>query len=221
MVCAWLASLYWPNYSLLSHGGKTGMNDPIFKSIFGTAWDTLPPVIKMHYANRPFIQETITFEGHLDVSCIKYMRILAPLFWVLGNIPPINENNVPVTVLFESKPDSAEFYLNRTFHFKDRKPHTFNSSMRKIKGNEVVEKMRYGISWRMNYQWRDDKVILSHKGYAINILGVFIHLPVTWLLGCGHAEERAIDNNTFAMCATITNRWLGTVYTYQGQFKAS
>lgn len=194
--------------------------EPTFKPIFGDAWDDLPPVIKKHYANRPYTNDKVTVEGHLDVSCAKHMSLLAPVFWLLGTVPPINEKAVPVTVHFESKPDTKEFCFNRIFHFKDRKPYEFRSRMIQTKGNEVIEVMRFGISWRMNYLWEGGKVILRHKGYALKAFGHFIPLPITWLLGRGDAEEWAVGDDTFDMCATITHPWLGKVYEYKGQFKA-
>lgn len=195
------------------------MNEPTFKPIFGDAWDNLPPVIKKHYANRPYTNDKVTVEGYLDVSCAKHMQLLAPLFWLLGTVPPINEKAVPVTVHFESKPGTKEFCFNRIFHFKDRKPYEFRSRMIQIKNNEVIEIMRFGISWRMNYLWEEGRVILRHKGYALKVFGHFIPLPITWLLGRGDAEEWAVDDDTFDMRATITHPWLGNVYEYKGRFE--
>lgn len=195
------------------------MNDTIFKPIFGDTWDELPPAIKKHYANRPYTNDKIIVSGHLDVSCSKPIQILAPLFWIFGTIPPINEQAAPVTVNFESRKDTKEFCLNRTFHFKERKPYIFQSRMRQIENNEVIEVMRWGICWRMKYFWENNKVILRHQGYAIKVFGHFIPLPITWLIGRSDAEEWAIENNTFGMCATITHPLLGKVYEYKGQFE--
>lgn len=197
------------------------MSEPTFKPIFGGAWDELPPVIKKHYANRPYTDDKVTVSGHLDISCAKHIQRLAPVFWFLGTVPPINEKAVPVTVHFESNPDTKEFCLNRIFYFKDRKRYVFRTLMSQIKGGEVIEVMRFGICWRMNYLWEDNKVILRHKAYALKTFNHFIPLPVTWLLGRGDAEEWAIDDNTFAMRATITHPLPGKVYEYKGRFKVS
>lgn len=194
---------------------------PIFKPIFGETWDGLPPVIKKHYANRPYTNDKVTVKGQLDVSCAKHMQLLAPVFWLLGTVPPINEKSVPVTVHFESRPDTKEFCFNRIFHFKGRKPYEFRSRMVQVKDNEVIEVMRFGISWRMNYLWEDDKVILRHKGYALKAFGHFIPLPITFLLGRGDAEEWSVDDNNFDMRATITHPLLGQIYEYKGQFRIS
>lgn len=195
------------------------MSDPIFKSIFGNTWDELPPIIKKHYANRPYTNDHIIAEGQLDVSCAKYIQFFAKLFWYLGTIPPINEKAVAVTVMFESKIDTKEFCLNRVFHFKNREPYEFHSRMVQVNGNEVIETMKFGICWRMQYFWINNKVILKHKGYAIKVLGNIIPLPITWLIGRSDAEEWSINDNIFEMSATITHPWLGKIYQYKGNFK--
>ena len=194
------------------------MNEPIFKSIFDNSWEDLPPVIKKHYAICPYTNDKVTVEGHLDISCAKHIQFLAPVFWLFGTIPPINEETVPVTVHFESKPNTREFCFNRIFHFKTRKPYEFRSRMVQVEDDEVIEVMRFGISWRLNYLWEEGKVMLRHKGYALKAFGQFIPLPITWVLGRGNAEEWAVDDDTFDMCATITNPLWGKIYEYKGRF---
>ncbi len=196
-----------------------GGSEPTFKPIFGDAWYELPIVIKKHYANRPFTADRVTVEGHLDILCARQMRLLSPLLWLMGSVPPVNEKAVPVTVHFDSAPQDRTFSFTRIFHFPGRRPYSFHSSMMQIRDNEVVEVMRYGLCWRMIYQWRDGKVVLQHKGYALKIFGYLVPLPLTLLLGRGDAEEMAIDENTFEMRATVTHFWVGKVYEYKGRFR--
>src|SRR5690606_691820 len=92
-------------------------NEPIFKSIFGDKWEDLPPVIKKHYANRPYTQDSTTVKGVLDVICKPPLLYLSPLMKLLGQIPTRNETNVPVTVNFQSDVNSKSFYFHRIFHF--------------------------------------------------------------------------------------------------------
>jgi hypothetical protein len=193
-------------------------NEPIFKSIFGASWDDLPPVMRKHYANRPYTQDKNTVEGVLDVQCAGPIKTFAPLFWLMGGVPPHTEQNVPVTVHFESDENSKFFTFNRIFHFKTRKAYRFKSRMMQIKGNEVVEIMRFGIAWKMQYLWENGKVVLRHKGYALAIAGHLIPLPLTFVVGEGHAEETPIDDNTFDMFVTITHPWWGKIYEYKGRF---
>ena len=193
-------------------------NEPTFKRIFGDAWDQLPPVIQKHYANRPYSNDRATVEGTLNVMCAGPIRWLSPLFWLLGTVPPYNQSNVPVTVHFDSDKESQAFKFNRTFHFSGRKPYRFYSEMLPIKDNELIEVMRFGICWRMQYLWQDDRVKMNHQGYALKWFGHIIPLPLTWLLGEGNAEEIPVDENTFDMWVRMTHPWWGKLYEYQGQF---
>lgn len=195
------------------------MSDPIFKSIFGAAWDNLPPVMKKHYANRTYTDDHVTVEGTLDVMCAGPIRALAPLFWLLGSIPPINQKNVPVTVHFRSSPDTKKFHFQRVFHFQGRKPYHFRSYMIQVENNDVVEITGGGMGWRMLYDWENGKVVMKHKGYALRLFGHYIPLPLEIFLGKGYAEEVAVDDNTFDMQMHLTHPRWGKIYEYKGQFK--
>jgi len=91
--------------------------------------------------------------------------------------------------------------------------------MIQVEGNEVIEIMRFGIGWRMNYLWQDGKVILKHKGYTMKLFGRYIPLPLTTILGEGYAEEVAVDDETFSMFVEIRHPWWGKIYEYKGQFR--
>lgn len=194
-------------------------SEPIFKSIFGASWNDLPPVMKKHYANRPYTDDEGIVEGTLDVMSAGPIKLIAPIMKLMGQIPARNEKNVPVTVQFQSDKDSKAFHFKRTFHFKDSEPYVFHSRMVQIKDNEVIEIMRFGLGWKMLYSWDGEKVILNHNGYALRLFGHFIPLPLTFLMGKGYAEETPIDDNTFDMITHITHPWWGKVYEYKGQFE--
>ena len=195
------------------------MSSPTFQSIFGDAWNQLPTVIHKHYANRPFSNDLTIVKGELDVMCAGPIKWLAPLMRFMGQIPPVNELQVPVLVHFHSSSESQDFHFKRSFKFKHHPLYSFHSKMRQVKGDEVVEVMRFGLCWRLFYRWQDDKVKLIHKGYAFQLFGYLIPLPLTILLGQGYAEETAIDDDTFDMITTITHPWWGQIYEYKGRFK--
>ncbi|MBN8520657.1 MAG: DUF4166 domain-containing protein [Alphaproteobacteria bacterium] len=192
---------------------------PTFKSIFGESWNSLPPVMKKHYANRPYTDDVTVVEGTLDVMCKQPLKFLASLMKFMGQIPAHNEKNVPVIVRFQSDKNTKAFHFNRTFNFKETKPYAFHSRMLQIQGNEVIEVMRFGLCWKMLYLWDGKKVVLKHRGYALRLLGHFIPVPLTVLMGEGYAEEIAVDDNTFDMITHITHPWWGKVYEYKGRFK--
>lgn len=91
--------------------------------------------------------------------------------------------------------------------------------MMQIRGDEVIEIMRFGLGWKMRYLWDGEKVVLQHRGYALHLLGHLVLLPLTLLMGKGYAEEIAIDDTTFNMVTHITHPWWGKIYEYKGQFK--
>lgn len=192
------------------------MSAAIFKPIFGDSWDNFPKAMKKHYANKPYSNDEVIVEGHLDVYCKWYLK---PFFWLFSTVPPYNETDVPVTVHFRSQTNGVEFCLNRIFYFKNRKPFHFNSRMIQVKGNEVMERMNYGICWHSLYSWNGRKVTLAHKRYSFRIFDINILLPITWIIGAGNAKEIPIDDNSFSMCATIDHWLFGKVYEYKGQFR--
>ncbi len=193
--------------------------EPIFKSIFGESWNNLPPVMKKHYANSPYSNEVTTVEGTVDVFCKPPLLWLSPLMRLLGQIPAFNNNNVPVTVCFESDLNSKAFHFNRSFNFLNGKPYAFHSRMLQIKGNEVIEIMRFGLGWKMQYSWDGEKAILAHRGYVLELFGHFIPLPLTMLMGVSNAVEYPVDDNTFDMEVSITHPWWGQMYGYKGRFE--
>lgn len=195
------------------------MSEPTFKSIFGESWDGLPPVMKKHYANRPYTDDETVVEGTLDVMCKPPLLWLAPLMKFMGQIPAQNEQNVPVTVRFQSDENSKAFHFNRTFNFRNAEPYAFRSRMVQIRDNEVIEIMRSGLGWKMLYLWDGEKVVLQHRGYALRFFGYFIPMPLTLLMGKGYAEEVAVDDETFDMMTHITHPLWGKVYEYKGQFR--
>jgi predicted DCC family thiol-disulfide oxidoreductase YuxK len=193
--------------------------EPTFKSIFGEAWQQLPVVMQKHYCNRPYTNDMTTVEGVLDTMCSGPMKYLAPILRLAGNVPPISAQNVPVSVRFESDPDSKAFTFNRTFHFSNRQPYRFKSRMLQIKDNQVIELMRFGFCWKASFHWEDNCVKLRHGGYAFKLFGHYIPMPLTLLIGAGNAIERPVDDDTFDMQVAVTHAWWGKVYEYKGRFQ--
>lgn len=194
-------------------------NEPIFQSIFGDQWDELPIVMKRHYSNRPYTQDATVVTGALDVLCKPPLLYVSRLMRLLGQIPTRNETNVPVTVTFQSDLYSKSFYFNRIFNFANSKPYKFQSRMLQIEGGEVIEIMRFGLAWKLQYAWDGEKVILSHRGYALQFFGHLIPLPLTIIMGAGYAEEYPVDDNTFDMETHIIHPWWGKIYEYKGRFE--
>jgi hypothetical protein len=120
-------------------------DEPIFKPIFGADWYSLPPVMQKHYAICPYTNDKVSVEGRMCVECFGPIRFLSFVFWFLGTVPPVNEDQVHVSVHFQSETDTRAFRFDRVFYFNNRKHYNFKSRMIQLKGNEVMEIMRFAI----------------------------------------------------------------------------
>jgi predicted DCC family thiol-disulfide oxidoreductase YuxK len=193
--------------------------EPVFKSVFGMDWHRLPPVMLRHYANRPYHDDVVVVEGCLKVESSCIGKLLKPLFRLARTLVPYDGENIPVTVKFVTDTRSNIFRFDRVFHFPGRNPYHFRSAMAPVRNNEILEKMRFGLCWRMLYSWNGEKVILSHKGYDLQLFGLLIPLPLALLIGKGHAEEIPVSDDEFSMMTEIRHPLWGKVYGYSGTFK--
>lgn len=191
--------------------------EPLFKSVFGEQWDRLPPVMKKHYAVRPYSADWVKVEGHLDVAISPFISLMAHL---TGMLLAYSGKDVPVTVVFRSDKSGA-FHFERTFHFADHGDVIFHSRMEQIKGTELVEFMRFGIGWKLAYLWDGSKVVLQHRGYVWRILGVMIPMPLAWIIGKGYAEELPLSEDSFSMWTHAKHPLFGKTFGYAGEFKVT
>ena len=199
------------------HNLALNPQEPLFKLVFGNKWDALPPVMRKHYAVRPFSDDVVKAEGHLDISMSLFVSVMARL---TGMLLAHTGTNVPVTVLFKSDRYGA-FHFERIFHFPDKGDIKFRSRMEWISGNELVEFMRFGIGWRLAYEWDGGKVILRHRGYVWRILGVMLPLPTALTPGKGYAEEEPVSDSDFSMWTHAKHPLFGKTFAYAGQFKVT
>lgn len=193
------------------------MSEPIFKAIFKQSWDELPVALKRHYSNRPRSNDITRTTGIMDVHSCLAVRILSPLLKYFGLMPPYSESGILVSVNFKSNKSDDGFTLDRDFHFTG-KTHPFHSTMYHLGDNKIIEKMAHGICWKAKYSWDESKVQIQHDGYAFHFKNTVFNLPVTWLVGKGHAVERAISDDRFAMEMTLTHALWGVIYRYKGIF---
>jgi len=191
---------------------------PIFKSVFGHQWQSLPSVMHKHYANRPYSNDVVTVEGKMQVEVSRFARLLSPLLRLAGALVPYAGKDIPVTVRFCSESDSNVFCFDRIFYFHGRAPYHFRSRMVPVKGGEVIEFMRIGIGWKARYRYDGRKVILEHRGYVVKFLGILLRLPLELLMGSGYAEEEAMSDDRFRMYMDIRHFLFGKVYAYMGVF---
>lgn len=189
--------------------------DPLFRIVFGENWDNLPPVMRKHYAIRPFSEDRGQVEGYLDIKTSPLVRLLSKM---TGMLLSQSGENVPVTVTFRSD-SSGAFHFERCFHFPDTGDETFHSRMVWLKDNILVEFMRFGIGWKLAYEWDGQKVILEHRGYVWRLFGMMLPLPLSLILGKGYAEETPLTDDSFAMWTHARHPLWGKTFGYSGQFQ--
>lgn len=192
--------------------------EQIFKSVFGSAWDKLPPVFQKRYVNRPYSNDITTVEGEMDINFSKAMCYLIPFFRLFRVLVPYKGKNIPVKVDFRSQIDSDAVCLDRKFYFPGKRPYEFNSCMDVIKDNDVVERMSFGMGWRTHYLYDGKKVVIQHKGYVWRVFGLNIPIPIAIFVGISHAEEEMIDDNSYRVTMTMSHPLFGTMYSYSGNF---
>lgn len=189
--------------------------DPIFKQAFGVAWDTLPKVMRLHYAPRAFSDDRVIIEGHLDVEVSPLMAVLAR---ISGNVVPYSGKNVPVEVAFYSDED-GNLYFDRTFSFPGRKPYLFRSRLVHLGGHEYADVMRFGIGWAGSYDWDGVKMVISHRRYVWRVFGRTLTIPMQWLIGEAEAEESVTADGAMFMWTHTKHKWFGKTFGYTGTFR--
>ena len=194
------------------------MTQPLFASIFGDTWHSLPPVMHKHYANRAHHNDETVAEGVMIVKSSWLGRILSPLFRLTGTLVPYEGEGVEATVRFLTRAEDNSFTLERTFRFPNKKPYVFQSTMHPQSGAEIVEFTRLGLGWHMRYGWNGRKVTLTHRRYVMRFFGKLIPMPMEWIIGKTYAEETPVDDRTFAMKMELHHKILGHIFSYSGVF---
>lgn len=193
-------------------------NTPIFASIFGESWPSMPLVFHKHYANRPYCNDVTKTIGIMDIEMAWFLKILAPLFAFTQTLVPFAEQAIRCNVNFESETTSNAFWFNRQFYFPNRKPYLFKSKLVPQNGNKVIEYTKSGIGWIATYEFTDGLVKLNHLGYIFTIFGQELSLPLELIFGKSTAWEEAIDENRFRMKMEIRHPIFGMFYGYSGEF---
>ncbi|VVC76605.1 hypothetical protein AQUSIP_19280 [Aquicella siphonis] len=193
-------------------------DEPIFKPVFAKAWEQLPPVMRKHYANRPFSQDVVTAQGKMEVGSTGLFRLLSPVFRALNMLVPYSGSDIPVTVRYLSDEHSRAFYLDRIFYFPGKTPWHFRSCMLPVKDEVVTEFTAWGLGWRFRYLYDGHKITLNHLGYVWKVFGMVLPLPLTVFLGRVYAEEFAVSDESFRMKMEMVHPLFGK-YFYAGEFK--
>ena len=191
-------------------------DQPLFKKVFGADWDRLPPIMKKHYAVRPYSEDVVVVNGALNITMLWYISLMSR---ISGMLVSQSGDNIPVTVTFKSGKHVSGFQFQRIFNYPDKKSIRFFSRMEYVGGNEMIEFMGMGIGWRCTYLWDGQKIQLNHRGYVWHLFNIDIPLPLEWVLGKGYAQEMPIDDDNFSMWMHTIHPLFGKTLAYSGNFK--
>jgi predicted DCC family thiol-disulfide oxidoreductase YuxK len=198
---------------------STQCNTPLFAAAFGENWDTMPTLFKIRYGNYAFKSQTITVKGQVTIRFSTFFSYLTPLLRITGALVPYRGHQVPVTVDFKSTNESNDVRMNRTFYYPNKKPYLFNSRFLVTPKGTVIEFMRFGLGVKMHYRYRDNNVVIRHRGYIWRILGLDIPMPLKYLLGEAHACETIVSEKIFSILFRIKHPFLGDIFEYEGHCK--
>ena len=192
--------------------------EPIFQHILQPTWQQMPAVLHQRYANRANTNDKVVVDGVLNVHVSRWMKFWSPLLRLCGALLPYAGKDIPVQVCFQSFPNSNHVGFYRTFHFPKQGEVKFRSRLVPVKGDEVLEKMRFGLAWKMRYAYEDNKAKLLHKGYVLCLGKLKIPMPVYLILGKAYAYETATSDNGFDMYFEIIHPLFGKIFGYDGSF---
>ena len=198
---------------------KNHYYSPILKSVFAESWDTMPKILKEHYAILPYSNDSIKLEGVMDIKLSTLTKSIKPLLKFFGALVPYEGKDITATVYVKSHPNKDNFVFERNFKISKNITYVSHSTFLKLKNNEVFERVKFGIGWISYYSYRDNKIILSHKGYAWRLCNITIPIPLTFILGKVYAEEQEVNNNQFRMLMKIKHPLFGEIFKYSGLFK--
>jgi hypothetical protein len=191
----------------------------VFEDIFGTAWAELPPVFRLHYANRKNCQDVVRAVGRMDIWQCALMRPFAVLFRAMGTLVPVTENDIETEVVFRTRANSSNFWYDRSFTLGSGQRYQFVSQLEPVGGAEVIEWTGAMIGWHSTFAYDGTRVRLEHVGYRLKLGRLNLPLPMTWLFGRPSAWEEAINDKCFQMEMTINHPILGLLYRYAGRFE--
>lgn len=173
-------------------------NGPIYRQVLGSAFDTLPPVVKALHDS----SSTRRWSGSAKV--VRGQGLFAHLVASIVGFPK-NGEDVPVTVAFSPR-NGGELW---TRSFGDRSFSSFQTIGTSRNRHLLVE--RFGIaSFALALVVEEGRLYLMPRSWSV--LG--IPMP-NILLPRGHSFE-AGSNGQFQFDVTIAVPWIGLIVAYRG-----
>ncbi len=201
------------------------MNDtsqqPIVKAALGEDWDLLPEVLRKNFQLTPGEDCKVTLIGTMyEVRHTVLAKLFVYAGQVCGALVPWQGDNVPIRIEISTRADDPRFmYWRRIHRFPGRPEFVFSSRMEYLEGNELIERVRFGIGMRMKVSLDNGNLKFTAACYQWDVLGMSIRIPNWLLLGCGTILEREVSQDQFEMFFEIRHPWMGKTFSYCGIFE--
>ncbi len=193
---------------------------PVIRNALGPAWERLHPAVRRHYDISADGTPRLKLNGIMVE--VDHTASIKPLMWIahaFGALVPFRGRNLPVEVINSARPGSGTLYWQRRFHFPGKAPVHFVSRMEILKGNEIVEYVRFNLGIRMAMSERGGSLCYVSRGYLWRLGRLTLRLPDWLLLGKATIVERGIDEKTIELEFNIHHPLFGRTFTYSGSFE--
>ncbi len=193
---------------------------PVIHQALGDSWEKLHPAVRRHYNISTDGTSQLRLTGTMYE--VNHATLIKPFIWsaqIFGALIPYRGKNVPVTVENRAEEGRNTLFWQRSFDFPGREPFYFRSRMETLRGNEIVEYVRFSLGICMRMSEKDGTLIYSSRGYLWNIGPFKLHIPDWLLLGKAEIVERGIDDETIELDFTIRHPLFGKTFTYSGNFR--
>ena len=195
------------------------MAESVFQTVLAESWSDLGSVIRQHYFLRPYSDDYICVCGEMSEIYHSWIaKIILPFGVLFGAVVPYRANNVPIDVHYTSRKNNANIYWDRVFKFSEKNHYHFKSHMEHVRGNEVIEFVRFGVGMRLKVTAENGAIVFRGNGYIWRIFGMDIPIPVNLIFGNAYVEERPLDENNFSMKMILSHSIFGVMFRYEGKF---
>jgi hypothetical protein len=199
---------------------STGKQLPVIRKALGNQWQHLGKVVRQHYDISPGTDSDMLIEGIMGEV---YHSAIAKLFLIpgrlFGALVPYRGKQIPTQVRNWTLSDNDKaMFWHRTLQFPAHSPIIFRSRMEHVRGNEIIEFVRFGMGIRMLLSVRDAALVYESVGYVWKIGGVSLPIPGWAILGNAVIIERPLSDKEFDIDFIIRHPLFGRTFAYSGRF---
>lgn len=196
------------------------MGLPVVQAALGEDWQRLPETLRRNFDLHPGDEDLVCLEGRMyEIRHSWFAKLLIYPAQLCGALVPYQGRDVPIRIEIHTSADNGSFmHWRRIHHFPGKAPVVFASCMEYFRGNEIIERVGWGLGMRMRVSLDGDVLRFTSVCYQWDILGVKLRIPNWLLLGRGQLRERQVTPEKFEMFFEINHPLWGRTFTYNGVF---